>query len=372
MKILIVDSYYQSFLDQVYAASPGLDRQNYSVQKQALMDRSFGTADFYSSNLTALGHVAAEVIVNCVPLQRIWAREHGIRTGPVWPRFTSTARLPKALRLQEQQLAKILVAQVREFKPDVLHFQDPVGTSSEILNAIRPFTRLVTTQIASPVPRFEDFRRFDLVLTSFPHYVSRFRENGVRSEYFNLGFEPKLLGHVTKKQAHRVVFVGGISSSHSSRARFLEALAERMAFDWWGYGVNALRADSPLRPLFRGEAWGIEMYEIFHNSLIVLNHHIGEAEDNANNMRLYEATGMGALLVTDNKKNLSDLFQPGEEVVGYSDAEDCFRRVQHFLESETERTAVALAGQRRTLRDHTYRRRMEQFVDLVSPLLGKL
>ena len=34
---------------------------------------------------------------------------------------------------------------------------------------------------------------YDLILTSFPHFVSRIKEAGVASEYFRLGFDPRML-----------------------------------------------------------------------------------------------------------------------------------------------------------------------------------
>ena len=44
------------------------------------------------------------------------------------------------------------------------------------------------------------------------------------------------------------------------------------------------------------------MYNILSRSKISFNRHINVAENNANNMRLYEATGMGSLLLTAGTK----------------------------------------------------------------------
>ena len=48
-------------------------------------------------------------------------------------------------------------------------------------------------------------------------------------------------------------------------------------------------------------------------------------------MRLYEATGVGSLLVTDAKQNLAELFEPESEVVTYRDADELVERVRHYL-----------------------------------------
>jgi hypothetical protein len=48
---------------------------------------------------------------------------------------------------------------------------------------------------------------------------------------------------------------------------------------------------------------------------VALNRHIAAAEGHANNMRLYEATGVGTCLLTDRGSNLGELFEVGREVI---------------------------------------------------------
>ena len=92
------------------------------------------------------------------------------------------------------------------------------------------------------------------------------------------------------------------------------------------------RRHSPIRACYRGQAWGREMFAIFRRSQIVINQHIGIAGDFANNMRLYEATGCGAALVTDRKDNLHELFEVGSEVVDYGDPAECLARIEELVE----------------------------------------
>ena len=107
------------------------------------------------------------------------------------------------------------------------------------------------------------------------------------------------------------------------------------------------------------------MYEILAASRITLNHHIGIAANYANNMRLFEATGVGALLLTDRKDNLHEMFEPGREVVTYDSPEECLEMIRHYLEHEDERRAIAEAGQLRTLREHSYTVRMEELSEVL-------
>ena len=68
MKIVIVDTYYATFLARFYAQQGALSKSDYLIQLQALMNACFGTSDFYSRHLNALGCEAQDLVVNCVPL----------------------------------------------------------------------------------------------------------------------------------------------------------------------------------------------------------------------------------------------------------------------------------------------------------------
>ena len=68
---------------------------------------------------------------------------------------------------------------------------------------------------------------------------------------------------------------------------------------------------------------------------------------------------MGALLLTEEKQNLSELFIPDLEVITYRDVDEIVSRVSEYLGDETAAARVAEAGQRRTLGEHSYLHRIE-------------
>jgi spore maturation protein CgeB len=115
-----------------------------------------------------------------------------------------------------------------------------------------------------------------------------------------------------------------------------------------------------------GEVWGLEMYKILAQSRITLNRHVDIAENYANNMRLFEATGMGACLVTDWKENLHTLFEPEKEVVTYRCADELVEKVTYLLENDKECQKIARAGQKRTLKEHTYQNRMKELLEILD------
>jgi spore maturation protein CgeB len=201
--------------------------------------------------------------------------------------------------------------------------------------------------------------------------VQQFERRGIRTFYNQLGFAPNVLASVPETERDlAVTFVGTLSSHHADRIRLLENLAKRTSLNIWGMGIEEVPEDSPIRGCYRGQAWGREMFGIFRRSQIVINQHIGIAGDFANNMRLYEATGCGAALVTDRKTNLQELFDVGSEVVDYGDPAECLARIEGLLNEPSRCAEIGAKGQARTCNGHTYVQRTAELKAKFAELLN--
>jgi spore maturation protein CgeB len=117
--------------------------------------------------------------------------------------------------------------------------------------------------------------------------------------------------------------------------------------------------------------FGLDMYQLLHDSQITLNTHIDIALEWASNMRLYEATGVGTCLLTDWQDDLSELFVPDKEVVTYRNANEAVEKANYLLTHDNERRAIAHAGKKRTLAEHTFDKRAIQFDELIQKALKK-
>jgi spore maturation protein CgeB len=348
MRVLIVDTCYQAFLSSHYGRHEGLAERSYDEQWHSLMGTFFGTADAYSHYLGELGHTAHEVVIDCEPLQRAWAREHDLASGT--------------------PAEDVLLRQLDDFAPEVVYLQNLSVLSDSTMHAIRRSGAFVAGQIAIEPPDAGRLRMFDLVLTSFPHFVDRFRAAGIASEYFRIGFDPRVVDHLGAVPLERgLVFVGALNAvRHRSGNQALARAARKVPIDFFGYDLRGQSPWSPVRRRYRGESWGLDMYRVLASSRIVLNRHIGAAREYANNMRLYETTGVGSLLLTDAKINLADLFEPGAEVATYRDADELVAQARRYLADEEARREVAAAGHARTMRDHTYAIRMRELAEILE------
>jgi len=394
VKFIILNTDYGGFLTWLYARHPGLEAQPYEEQMRVRTESLFGVADFYSSNLRKLGHQAYDIHANNEFMQKAWAREHDIHIGErTAPQQKARAFLERARRKaartplrhfkplfrpvlrsldgQPSWFYDILAAQIKHHNPDVLLNQDMAGISPRFLKEIKTQKRLLIGQhAATRLSDAEDFGCYDLVISSFPPTIEYFRQKGITAELNRMGFEPRVLSHLKdEERTLEVTFIGSFYEVHSSRVALLEAICARIPqVRIWGPGVDHLSRSSPIRGHYMGQMWGLEMLQTLRRSQITLNHH-GDVAPYANNMRLFEATGVGTLLITDWKSNLQEMFEPDKEVAAYRTIKECVEMVKYYLENHGERQAIALAGQQRTLREHTYYQRMEELVEIVGKYL---
>lgn len=457
MRFAVIAFNYDNFLAELYGRHPEWPVLSYADQMSRIHARCFGTADFYSDGLRACGHEARDFIWNNDHLQTAWCRENAPELA---------ARRPGDRRALHGWLTAVLEEQLRRYRPDVIFHITVYDFSPEESARLAGHTRLFVGQCAYPLRKDRPLNHVDLMLSSLPPFVERFRSMGLRAEHLPLGFDPRiterlaalrtggagagspesgeaaaaaefgadrlrmpeaggravesarsfssavsvsetfraahgeahgavyrdasvegLRGNVGQNvgqnicqnngqnngQAGRdidVIFTGGFCEQHRPRTDFLEEVARRLDIRFHGYtDGRGFPPGSAIAPGLREPVWGLAMFELLARAKIVLNAHAPWADGWANNMRMYEATGMGACLVTENSPNIRDFFEPGAQAAVYGSAGECVRVVRELLGNRTLRESIARAGQARTLRDHTYRARAGQLARLCAEAL---
>ncbi|MET4240116.1 glycosyltransferase [Bradyrhizobium sp. RT10b] len=392
MRVLILNADYQRFLAWLYRRNPGLDGAFYDAQMAARNASLFGVANFYSRNFAAAGHFAADIHVNNPWMRAAWAREHGLSVAqppspdasvqrqaiPGWllravapfkPLLRPLARKVGLSPRLDAEAEKILLAQIEDFKPDLILNQDLFHVDTRLARRIKQIGRPILLGQVGIVPsRGEDWSVYDLLISQISAVVDSFRAQGVRSEMIHLAFEPGILDVLppAPERNNDVSFVGAISADHQQRVAQLEAVAQKHDLKLYGSGLDSLPASSPLHRCYQGEVWGVEMYQALRASRLTLNSHIDIVGREAGNARMFEATGVGTCLLTDYKDNLHTLFDDGREVAAWRSVDDCLALINRYLANEDERRAIAAAGQARTLSTHTFRQRIDHILRLAG------
>jgi len=96
--------------------------------------------------------------------------------------------------------------------------------------------------------------------------------------------------------------------------------------------------------------------------------------------RNFEIPACGGFALTGLAENLEDYYSLGSEVVCYGDVDDMASVIQEYLEDDDKREAIAQAGYRRTLSEHTYVHRFAEIfrqmglgdTDVAAAVAGKV
>lgn len=397
-RLVQLSSNFGAYLRQFYAQHPDLSVRPYDEQFAALMYNAMHRSDFYSVELRKLGYATQDIIGDAEPLQKQWARENGVTYA------------------EDRWMQDIALAQIERFQPDVLFITAWIPAfSRDFIVEVRHRCRsrvVVIGWMGEAFRPVDFFREHDVILTCSPESITYLQDGGKTARHLHHAFAPQILDRITlpAPPTADVGFVGNLDYGtrfHNNRVRMFHDIARQMDFRLYGemsgvvykragavrhlrQGYYALleglhrlhlqslarrlpryqvwlgvRARAPYVPLFaflesrlRPPVYGLDMYQTVAGFKIGLNAHGPSAF--ASNYRLYETTGVGTCLLTDWKQNLAELFAPDSEVVAYRSAEDAVEKVRYLLDHDSERRAIAAAGQQRTLRDHTYAQRAQQ------------
>jgi spore maturation protein CgeB len=280
----------------------------------------------------------------------------------------------------KEEFYLILAKQIAYYKPDIVLVLPFPLVNHYFFSKLKKFFNFKLTGYAEATPFFSNkdvLLSYDFIFSSFLPHVFKLRYFGVKAEYIPLGFEPLVLEKLRERKSgdgdqlnsennqkiYDIVFAGSLHQAHRSRIPFLKKIADAFGdkFHIWTQSFSSL--PSELRKNFRGAVFNIDYYYVLSKSKIVLNHH-GSILPWAHNLRLFETTGVGSFLLTDNLPGIDELFEVGKEVETYDSIDECIDKIKYYLLNEEEREKVAKAGQIRTLKDHTYEKRIEKLFDL--------
>jgi len=115
---------------------------------------------------------------------------------------------------------------------------------------------------------------------------------------------------------------------------------------------------------------GSSYLSLIRRSGVVLHRGIDALGGCGGALRLFEVTGAGAALLVEDSPTVHELFDVGTEVVVYRDPDEAVECARWLTANPEARERIAVAGQRRTLRDHTAAARAEQLDPLLRASLA--
>jgi len=139
------------------------------------------------------------------------------------------------------------------------------------------------------------------------------------------------------------------------------------ANDYWYLREKPIRALYPTR--IHAPVFGLDYLRLLAASRVSWNRQL-EMDGAGANMRLFEACGVGSCQMSDVRPEVTAAYVPDEEIVVYTSIEECVDKAKYLLNNENARRKIALAGQARTLRDHTTAQRAAEMHGQIVGMLA--
>lgn len=367
MKVLLFWSYYDLYIKQFYNKNVDLNKSSYNHQLDTILNDNFGWSSSLAKQLALTGHEVQIILVNVEPIQRAWANENGYEFDIKSWRYS------------------IPIEQVKRFLPDIIWIGSMFNYFGDYLGNLKNYCKKIFAWTACPMPKLLNLSHIDCMLTSHANYQSHFKELGKNAEILLPSFNEAILPSFRCKSRNiDCSFIGGLSWAHIERIKAIKNLAEQTPIQIWSE-YPKLISRGILKPKFwqaylslksikskiNPSVWGIDMYGTLARSKITINVHAEVASGLAGNMRMFEATGMGALLITEDASNIKDLYEPGKEIVTYKGIENLIDIINYYINHTQEREAIAKAGQAKTLTDHSASKRSKELIQIFCHYLEK-
>lgn len=154
---------------------------------------------------------------------------------------------------------------------------------------------------------------------------------------------------------------------YPSRIRLLERLqANGLPLRLYGAKFSRWIGDTPLREVHTGQCvFGEAKARVFRSAVAVLNT-MHPAEIEGVNLRLFEAAGCGAAVLTEFRPTVPDLFDVGDEVLAFRDFEELLGQATRLL-NEPELTAkLGDAAAARAHAIHSYEKRLAVLLEKLA------
>lgn len=365
IRILQIESIYPQFSEAIYRDWVGLDRLSFSTQIKTILSSGWSGGQNVVPHLNPSKWDRFYIIPRLVPAQAAWGRERNLRPS-------------------EMNLREILRQQLHVIKPQVIYLSDITSFDFSILNELIP-RPLIVGWLASRFPTGIPWTEIDLLLSGISAIRNEALQLGVKQTADFNSAAPAFFGvnsQATQSnfQHPSVGFAGSFFGGyHDDRAKMFASLASTHSnLPFHIYTGQRFTVSDSCQINFHKPVFASEVLETYSMHAFVIDARadfgLGEPRFNrdTSNMRIFEATRAGTLLLTEYAPNLERLFDLGKDIICYHSEEELNDLLEFFAKPSSSNTCETIAdsGFNRTLSSHMIEHRAAEFGKIIGKLLA--
>jgi spore maturation protein CgeB len=376
IKFLRISSVYPGFLKII---SKSVNKEDtYDELLKKVFNQKYSVSNYLSLELNKIDYECNEIIYNFKKLQNKWIKKNNLNISN----------------------DEILYHQIKYYNPDVLFIGDVKLLDKNFVNKIKKICKpkLILCFHCAPLSKklLSNLKFADAVVTCTKGYKIEI-ENITKKKTLLMhhAFSEEMKINLDTEREIDVCFIGSLFLSdklHINRVELIYGLIKNFknsfiainfskyfALEFLVFFIRSMIKIDFIKDLkifykiffiyffSQKPVFGKNMYSVLRKSKILVNQHI-EDTDYAGNMRLFEGTGSGCLMITDHKKELEKLFIIDEEVITYKNSDELFKKIEIYLQNLTELKKIAKKGQEKTMSNHNYSNRINELDYFIKKL----
>ena len=377
IKFLRISSIYSGFLDNISEQIKKDD--SYEKVLKNVFEIKYSVSNNISKELNKKNYECTEIIHNLESLQKKWLRQYG----------------------DVNSKDEIIFQQIKYYNPDVLFIGDVNLLSEKFTEKVKSISsvKLILCFHCAPFSKkiLDNLKHSDIIITCTEGYKKKLK-NFIKNDVFLMhhAFQNDLEINFEEKRNFDVGFLGSLflnDKLHVGRINIIYNLIKNFdksyiainfskffILDFLMFLLNSIIKLNFLKNIkifykiiyiyifSKKPIFGKNMFNVLKNTKILINKHIEDTEY-AGNMRLFEGTGLGCLLITDYKKDLEKLFKIDHDIVIYDDEKQIFDKISHYLKDNNSRINIAKNGYNKTISFHNYLNRVNNLDKFIKKKL---
>ena len=343
LKIIQLESFYTNFLNHLYESDNRLKELSFQTQINYLLNTGFSAGQNFVPFLNPQKWETHYIVLNNTWAQVRWANENG--------------------KVEVKTLSEILLHQINTIQPDVLFISDVPGFDFNLISHFK-HRPLIVAWLATVINHQLPWHEIDVILSGISEVRNEIHKLGAKStEKFMSAAPFHFQANRHQLRSNNIAFAGSfIPGIHDDRARQIDRLSHHVtntSIDV--FTANPFELSPGSRLNFFPPVYGGELVNTYANYGIVLdargNFDLSKEKVLAEtaNMRIFEATRAGSLLITENSPNLAEYFEINHEIVTYNDFDELKDKINYYSRTENlvERERIARNGHDRTIKEHS-------------------
>ncbi len=220
------------------------------------------------------------------------------------------------------------------------------------------FTVNWSGDLRSDTPEWYFKTNADLTLFTNTKDVENLRKRGLKSDFLQIGIDPKVFKiHGQKRNKEQVVFMGNEYGGQFPLGGERTHLANTLVNH--GHSVYGSYRGS------KGNLNGNQLEEsiVYNNSDIAINHsHFNE--DRYTSDRMFRILASGVMCLSHHYPGIEKDFEVGKHLDTYRDVRGMMNKITHYLGNPTQREQIAINGYNHCHSTFSYKQMIENLIEL--------